>query len=668
MKFANPHLLWLLLLTPLLAAFFWWSLRKRRSLMAAFIPPRLLEGLTVGVSFRSLSWRYATLVLAFIFLVLALARPQWGFYWEEAKLRGLDIVVAIDTSKSMLAEDIAPNRLTRAKLAALDLAAQARTDRVGLVAFAGSGFLQCPLTIDDSAFRQSVEALDVSTIPVGGSALAEAIEAATTAYKEGENHRILVILSDGENHEEGAVEAATKADKAGLKIYCIGVGTTEGARIPIPNGQGHVEYVRDDAASIVVSKLNEGLLRDVASATTGGFYLPLRGARTMETLYQEVLSKLPKSEHQEKLIKQYYERFHWPLAIAIGLLILEFLWPEMRGRKRTQNQAASAPLLKPAPASAALLLGLALLFPQGASLASSAKALRDYQAGNFPRSLSEYERLLEKNPNDPRLQFNAGAAAYQNGKYDAALKRFNEAANSPDLDLQQSAYYNRGNTYFRMGDNAQDPNQRSESWKKAIKDYESALKLGPKDNDATYNRDLVKKLLEELQQQMPQQQNQNNDDKSDDKKDNQQQQQQENQSNQDKNDQQKQDQQQQNQQQQAQQNQQQQQGQQDQQQQQQAQAQQNQQEQKEGADQKQKQQARAQEQDKKEQQEKQAQAGEEKEEGEGAKEDESTPAAPGEMTPREAKRLLDSQKGDEKMFPASGREAAPNRKRPLKDW
>src|SRR5213078_2532840 len=197
MTFAQPKILWLLaVFPPLMLAFFWWSWRKRQELVTQFIQARLLPALTVGISPARLKIRLACLVLAVICLILALARPQWGFDWEPAKQRGLDIIVAIDTSKSMAAEDIAPNRLTRAKLAALDLMQQAKSDRLGLIAFAGSAFLQCPLTIDDTAFRQSVDTLDVNTIPQGGTALAEVIQTAAAAFKEGDNYKALVMLTD----------------------------------------------------------------------------------------------------------------------------------------------------------------------------------------------------------------------------------------------------------------------------------------------------------------------------------------------------------------------------------------------------------------------------------------------------------------------------------------
>src|SRR5512137_1236385 len=168
MRFEHPHLLWLLLvIPPALTAFFWWSERVKQRLLTQFVEPRLLPQLTAGLSPRRRQWRYALSIAAATLLVVAMARPQYGYDKEEVRLSGLDIVMAVDTSKSMLATDIAPSRLARAKLAALELMQTAKADRLGLVAFAGDAFLSCPLTIDDTAFQQSVQALDVNSIPQG---------------------------------------------------------------------------------------------------------------------------------------------------------------------------------------------------------------------------------------------------------------------------------------------------------------------------------------------------------------------------------------------------------------------------------------------------------------------------------------------------------------------
>src|SRR6266516_3545653 len=230
MLFAHPQMLWLLAVTVLLLAWFLgWACRKKQSLVAQFVQSRLLAQLTIGVSPARQKLRLALIVFAVACAMLALARPQWGFDWEEAKQRGLDIVVAIDTSRSMLAEDVQPNRLARAKFAALDLMKEAKNDRLALIPFAGAAFLQCPLTLDEQAFRQSVEALEVGIIPVGGTALTEAIETALSAYKENnENYKILVLFTDGEAHDSGAVEAAKQVAKAGMKIFTVGVGTPKG--------------------------------------------------------------------------------------------------------------------------------------------------------------------------------------------------------------------------------------------------------------------------------------------------------------------------------------------------------------------------------------------------------------------------------------------------------
>ena len=238
--FEHPELLWaLLILVPGPVAFFWWAWKAKQRLISQFVQSRLLANLTVGVSAKRQKWRIALLVFAAALLVVILARPQWGFTWEEAKQRGLDVVVALDTSRSMLAPDVAPNRLSRAKLAALDLKKFAKTDRVGLVAFAGTAFLQCPLSFDDDAFRQSLQALDATIIPQGGTALAEAIHAAESAFKDkNENHKILVIFSDGEDHDGNALEAARAAAKNGLRIFTVGVGTGNGELLRVTDSRG----------------------------------------------------------------------------------------------------------------------------------------------------------------------------------------------------------------------------------------------------------------------------------------------------------------------------------------------------------------------------------------------------------------------------------------------
>lgn len=501
MRFANPHLLWLLMLVPLLAVFHWWALRRRQQLMILFVRARLLPGLTSGLSPARRKARTACLLGAVACLALAAARPQWGFAREEINQSGVDIVVALDISKSMLAADIAPDRLRRAKLAALDLVREARLDRLGLVAFAGSAFLLCPLTIDDVAFRQSLENLEVNSISEGGTDLAAAIETALTAFKQEDTHKALVILSDGEDHSSGALAAARKAAAAGLRIYTVGVGTPEGELLHVPQPDGTMDYARDEQGNVIKSRLNESLLQGIASEAAGGFYLPLRGASTMETLYREGPARLPKSERQEKYIRQYFERYQWPLTAAILLLLIEILLPE---RARTPV---------PGHPRAAIVgaLMLATILGVSSTGASPSGALREYQAGRYDSAFQEYQRLLKKRPDDSLLHFNSGAAAYQGRDFEQAANDFEQALSAPDLSLQQKAYYNRGNTLFRLGEKNTDPQQRSEMWNRSLKDFESSLKLNPQDTNALHNQAFVKRMLEELKQQQQQQPSQGQD-------------------------------------------------------------------------------------------------------------------------------------------------------------
>jgi Ca-activated chloride channel family protein len=552
MTFAHPSFLWLLLVVPpAMMAFFAWSRRVRQKLMTQFIQARLLPGLVKGVSPGREKIRWACLTLAVACLIVALAQPRWGFDWEEIKQRGLDIVVAIDTSKSMLAADIAPNRLARAKLAALDLMQQAKSDRLGLVAFAGTAYLECPLTVDDTAFRQSVEALDVNTIPEGGTAIASSIETALSAFKEGDNYKVLVLFTDGEDHDSGALDAAKQAAQQGLRIFTIGIGTVDGEilRVQEPNGQS--EYIRDEQGNVVKSHLNETLLQEIAGAASG-FYLPLRGADTIDMLYARGLAPLPKSEAKEKLVRRYRERYHWPLAAAILLLLSETFFPERkRETKNTRNSrpssgplppgekagvglqppgatersgdgsTATPPPIPPAASGAGTsqrdvpakvgfvgniqllfrpaIAALVLLVLSGTAHASPSSASKDYHAKNYAAAQKEYERLAEEDKTgDLRLTFNAGAAAYQATNYDAAIKHFTSALAARDVKLQQAAYFNLGNTQYRLGEAADNLDGMQELWETAIKSYQNALALDKNDADATHNLALVKNYVEQI--------------------------------------------------------------------------------------------------------------------------------------------------------------------------
>jgi Ca-activated chloride channel family protein len=602
---------------PAVAGLFYWSWRVKQKLIRQFVRSRLLANLLVGVSPRRQIFRLALLAAAVAGVLLALARPQWGFAWEEAKQKGLDIIIAVDTSRSMLARDVAPNRLEKAKLAAFDLMKQARNDRLGLVAFAGAAFLQSPLTLDDQAFRMGVEALNVGIIPQGGTALSAAIRTSLQAFEKSEdNHKVLVLFTDGEDHDADTetLAAAREAAQAGMHIFTIGVGTAEGELLRVKDEQGNYSFIKDEDGNVVKSHLNEKLLRQIATEANG-FYLPLQGADPMATLYASGLAPLPKTEATTRLTRVYQERYHWFLAFAVVCLLLESLLPESPRSRRSEAipSPARAALQKAAAALCFLLLTLT-------GQASPSGAFRDYQSGDFKSAFDEYSRLSQQNTNDYRLHYDAGAAAYRAKQLEKAEKQFNATLASPevapDLLTQERTYYNLGNTQYHLGEPLSEPDKKEERWKQAIDCYTNALRLNTNDLDAKNNLAYVQQKLEELkQQQQQQQQQQQNKDQKDQKNDKDQQ-------NQDQKDQK------------------------DQQQQNSAkQDQKNGQDKKKQEEEKKKQQEQAKKDQEKKEQQAQAKEGEQKDK---SQEEAQQAVAAGQMTPEEARQLLSEQKDDEK--------------------
>ena len=490
MNFANPDMLWALaIVAPLLVVFFWWSRNKRRWLISQFVQSRLLASLTVGVSARRQLIKNTLIVMAVSLLLISLARPHWNYDWQEASQQGLDIVVAVDTSRSMLATDLSPDRLTRTKLAIRDLLLKARTDRLGLVPFAGTAFVQCPLTVDQEAFQQNVNILDVDIIPEGGSDLGAAIEAAASAFEEGEGtFRVLVLFSDGEDHNNRAVKAAEEAAKKDIRIFTIGVGTPGGELLQVKDARGNVSFLRDGEGNVINSRLNEPLLQEVAAAAQG-FYLSLANPDAINTLYERGLAPLPRGELAAARIKRPIDRFQWPLGLAIVLLVFELFVSERRRVSRDDVKAAA-----PKPFWQAALI---LLIATGTAMGSPRSARRAYDQGEYNTALEEYRKLLQKESADSRLLYNAGAAAYQAGRFDEAANFFTEAQRTSDLNLMQQSFYNRGNALFRQGESelGLDPDATIERWQEAVKEYDSALRMNNADKMAAHNKAFVEEKL-----------------------------------------------------------------------------------------------------------------------------------------------------------------------------
>lgn len=323
-----------LLLVPLVLLFVWAASRRRALAYAQFAALPLWPHLAPGLSLRPRAavWVFPASVVAL--LVGAAAGPQWGFRWQDVRGQGIDLVIALDTSRSMLATDVKPDRLQRAKLEIEDLVKKLRGDRVALVVFAGTAFTMCPLTLDYNAFLETLRAAEVGIVPRGGTSLAAALRTAMDALEGYEgNHRAVVLITDGEDNEGGVDEALETAAKSGVRVYTVGVGSTEGELIPTGERDGG-GFLKDRRGQVVKSRLDEATLQRIAERT-GGLYV--RGSSTrlgLDTLYDEALAKLDKRERKSTLEKTYEHRFLWLLLPAALLIAWE---PRWHGRKHARE-------------------------------------------------------------------------------------------------------------------------------------------------------------------------------------------------------------------------------------------------------------------------------------------------------------------------------------------
>ena len=492
--------------------------RRRLQALRTFVALHLISVLTAGVSNTRRVWKQALVVTAVACLFVALARPHLFFRWEEETRSGIDLLVAVDCSKSMLTEDVKPNRLARAKLAISDLADELPDDRLGLIAFAGDAFLQAPLTLDHEAFQTAVQELDTDTIPRPGTDIRTAIDTAVNALKsQAANTKILILVTDGEDLEGRGIAAAQEAAKAGLKIYCVGVGTPEGDLIPMRDDSGALMYLHDSDGQIVKSRLDETTLRQIAAAT-GGAYAPLgQRGEGLQEIYDKYLATLPRHQVESRRHRIEFEQYEWPLGLALVLLVASMLIAE-RSRAASEETAPLGPPRRrglPAPpvqratagtGAAGIALGLLLALIAPAHASTTATAERDYKTGKYPEAEENYQNAAAAAPKRDDLKFNTGDAAYKAGEYSQAEDEFRQSLETPDLGMQEKAYYNIGNAQYREGQATEKDDQKKtiQLWERALKSYEAALKLH-QSADTQYNYEYVKQKLEQKKQQQQQQ-------------------------------------------------------------------------------------------------------------------------------------------------------------------
>lgn len=333
MEWLNPTYLWTLIAAPFAAALFLWAAWRRRDALRRFGEGEVAMRLVAVVSARRRRWKAAAVVAGIMLLAFALAGPRYGTQLREVKREGIDLVIALDVSASMLAEDVAPNRLSRAKNELKKLLDELRGDRVGLVIFAGDAFIQCPLTSDYSALRLFLDVAGPGMIPTPGTDFSAALDVAMDAFEKssapsGEQPtRAILFVSDGENHVADIDEMAAAARREGIVVFSTGVGETIGSPIPIYHNERRVGYKEDSEGKIVQTRLEESALRELAS--DGGYF---RIARTSSSLpgIMTALGRLERQELAREEFEEYEERFQWPLALALLLLGAERVFTDRR--------------------------------------------------------------------------------------------------------------------------------------------------------------------------------------------------------------------------------------------------------------------------------------------------------------------------------------------------
>ena len=532
MNWGAPHILWLLLALPVWAAVALRILRARRRKLAAWVDEKnksfLLPGRNPAAAPRRILLRTAALAC----LVIALARPQWGFHWEEITRRGLDLLVVLDTSRSMTAADIKPSRLQQAKWGIHDLLRNLRGDRVGLVPFAGSSLLQCPLTTDYAAFAMTLDDLYCGIIPRGGTAITQALRTAIDAFPDDTAaDRCILLVTDGEDHEGDPLSLLPELKEKNIRLYAIGIGTLEGEMIPGDPSSGGA-YFKDRKGQIVKTTLHEDVLQQLAVSTGGTYVRSAAGDTGLERVFRESIDKLKRSEQENRTAKINEERFQWPLLLSLLLLLLESLTPD-----RTAPSGARSP--RPRPVQVPLVL-LVLTVPFVLLSAAPARAqsprplftagLADLAASNYPAATSNFLAAAELAPTNnlspaPAL-YNAALATAAAGEPDTASALLAESARSiPDLAAQARAYYNLGNTLYRQADADPTSTNSATLIADALQSYENAIALDPSapDYKANYELAILKQQQIQEQQQQQQQNQQQSSDENQDQSDDQQQ-------------------------------------------------------------------------------------------------------------------------------------------------
>lgn len=494
--FAHPMWLWGLTSVPLVALAAVIGARRRRKALSSFIGTPLQATLAPGYSWRRHLAKGLLRSLGVAALFVALAGPRFGSQLVKVERQGIDVVIALDTSLSMLAEDVRPNRLERAKQEIDDVISGLEGDRVGVVAFAGEAIALCPLTVDYAAALMLVRSVDVYTISEPGSAIAEAIETATALFDGSQvGDRAIILVTDGENQEGDPVQAARAAADEGIRVYAIGLGDPKGENIPEHGADGSVTgYKKDARGETVLSRLDEKTLEAVASAS-GGKYLPATTeGLEIKVLYDEI-SGMQKKLIKGEFIERKKERFWIPLTVALACLLLDALVSTRATRRRGER----ARWLHTGVAAALVVVFscTAVSAKESVDKGKVRSANKLYKKGDYKDAYRLYRQALgdtaKPATNAPGVYYNGGNALYMQNQFDRALDSYQRGYSADSL-LTGKLLYNRANTLLKSG-----------RFDEAVESYLQSLQYLPDDEDARHNLELALAAKEQQQQQQQQQ-------------------------------------------------------------------------------------------------------------------------------------------------------------------
>lgn len=505
-RFEDPIYLYLLAVIPVLAVIRWLMVRQQKKRLRAFGDFELIRELMPDVSrFRPLV-KFSLLLMALSLLIVMLARPQFGTKISHEKRTGIETIIAMDISNSMLAEDVTPSRLDRAKMMVENLVDNFTNDKIGLIVFAGDAFIQLPITSDYVSAKMFLSSIDPSMIAVQGTDIAKAVSMASHSFTQEEGiGKAIIVITDGEDHEGGALEAAKEAKDRGHRVYVLGVGSTKGA--PIPTGDG--DFMKDNTGQTVMTGLNEEMCRQIAQAG-GGAYIHVENNSSAQEKLDAELDKLAKKETETTIYSEYDEQFQAVGIIALLLLILEAFILEIKN-----------PLLKNVSLFRRKKVStiIALLLVAGTVAAQSDRQLvrqgnKQFKAGNFADAEVSYRKAVEKNPRNPQAVYNLGLSLMRQQKDSAAVQQFMDAGKMETNPIRRAQSYHNAGVIC----------QGKKMYGEAIEVYKEALRNNPTDDQTRYNLAVCKRQQQQQQQQQKQQQKQ--DQKQEQKKEEQKQEQQ----------------------------------------------------------------------------------------------------------------------------------------------